>query len=176
MGSYIKEDVKVADELFLIVALLEREHPDRPGFSVKEILERATLENITGELRSGLSIHAYEHAVANLKPGSGKYRILYKTQQGKLRLLRAGDDVHPGRTGKIWPNLEDVPQKYAELIEWAKRRYSKGGSNQRSGSNPLNNSNQPRWLEGIFQMRGLGKKLWAEEDADEYVSKLRENW
>jgi len=170
MGAYLKDDVKVADELFIIVALLERENPDRRCFSVKEILERARRENITGEdLRSGLSIHAYEHAVANLKPGSAKYRILYRTPQGKLRLLRAGDDVHPGRTGKIWPNPEELPQKYWELVEWAKDRYKKR-------ENPPGGSNRPRWLDGVFQMRGLGKKLWAGEDADEYVSKLRENW
>ena len=170
MGAYVKDDIKVADELFVIVALLERENPDRAGFSVKEILERARRENVTGqELRSGLAIHAYEHAVANLKPGSGKYRILYKTRQGKLRLLRAGDDVHSGRTGKIWPNPVELPRKYGELIEWAKDRYNKG-------ENSSGESNPPRWLDGIFQMRGLGKKLWGGEDPDQYVRKLRENW
>ena len=162
--TYVKRDLKVADEVFLIMAILQREKPDQSGFSVKELLTRARKENITGELRSGLSIHAYEHAVANMKPGFGKYRILYKTPEGKLRLLRAGDDVHPERTGKIWPNPEEVPERYRPLIAWAKKQYSQ----QKTPSS--------RWLEGIFQMRGLGKKLWAGQDADEYVKQLRKDW
>lgn len=35
---------------------------------------------------------------------------------------------------------------------------------------------EPRWLEGIFEMRGIGKELWRGEDPDEYVRKLREGW
>jgi len=33
-----------------------------------------------------------------------------------------------------------------------------------------------RWLEGIFQMEGMGRELWRGEDADDYVRRLRENW
>lgn len=33
-----------------------------------------------------------------------------------------------------------------------------------------------RWLDGIFQLRGLGKKLWRGEDPDEYVLNLRQGW
>lgn len=162
--AYVKDEIKVADEAFLIVALLQRENPGRAGFSVREIVTRAEQENIAGKLRPGVKQHAYEHAVANIKPGSGKYRMLYRTSERKLRLLRAGDDVHPERTGKIWPDPEEVPERYRELIVWAQKQYGKETA-------PAN-----RWLEGIFQMRGLGKKLWAGEDADRYVSKLREDW
>jgi hypothetical protein len=28
----------------------------------------------------------------------------------------------------------------------------------------------------LLQLRGSGKKLWAEEHADEYVRRLREDW
>jgi hypothetical protein len=163
MSTYVKDDVKVADELFLIVALLQRENPNRSGFSVKEIMARAEQEKITSELRPGVKQHAYEHAVANLKPG-GKYRILYKMPDGKLRLLRGGDHVHPERTGKIWPNPEEVPERYRPLIAWAKKQYAQ----QKMPSS--------RWLEGVFQMRGMGKKLWGNQDPDEYVNQLRKDW
>ena len=127
-------------------------------------MARAEQENMTGTLRPGVKQHAYEHAVANIKPGSGKYKMLYRTVEGKLRLLRAGDDVHAGRTGKIWPNPEEVPERYRHLIDWAQKQYAR------------QKSDRGRWLEGVFQMRGLGKKLWAGQDADAYVNQLRRDW
>ena len=66
--------------------------------------------------------------------------------------------------GKIWPEPEDVPPQYRELIDWAKQRYGKAAPRQ------------VRWLDGILQMRGMGRELWKGEDPDEYVRKLRENW
>ncbi len=36
---------------------------------------------------------------------------------------------------------------------------------------PISESNDP-----ILQMRGLGKEIWADTDADEYVRSLRANW
>jgi hypothetical protein len=78
--------------------------------------------------------------------------------------LRSGDEVHPERTGKTWPDLEDVPPQYHELIEWAKQQYGTGSQRR------------TRWLDGIFQLRGLGRELWRGEDPDGYVRKLRENW
>jgi hypothetical protein len=71
--------------------------------------------------------------------------------------LRSGDPVHPERTGKIWPDPEDVPPQYAELIEWAKQA-------------------QSRWLGGVFQSRGMGRELWQGDDPDAYVRRLREDW
>jgi len=90
--------------------------------------------------------------------------MLYATGGRTRRLLRSGDEVHPERTGKTWPDLEDVPPQYHELIEWAKQQFGKGSQRR------------IRWLDGIFQLRGLGRELWRGEDPDEYVRKLRENW
>ena len=162
--DYTKMDIKVADELFVAVALLQREHPEKEAFSVQEILKRAKEENLAGSLRPGLKVHAYSHAVANLPAHGGKYRILYKISNGKLRLLQAGDDVHPDRTQKIWPNPEEVPERYRPLIAWAQKQYAQ------------QKSQRGRWLDGIFQMKGLGKKLWAGQDADAYVNQLRKDW
>jgi hypothetical protein len=90
--------------------------------------------------------------------------MLYATANNRRRLLRAGDDVHPERTGKIFPDSEDLPPQYRELITWAKERYGRGGGK------PV------RWLEGVFQMAGTGRDVWKDEDPDEYVRKLREGW
>ena len=55
-------------------------------------------------------------------------------------------------------------KKYRELIEWSKQRY---GEENRGGDG---------WLEGILQLRGLGKEIWRGVDPDEYVRELREGW
>jgi len=156
--------IKVADEVFIAAALLHREHPEKDDFTVDEIVQRVTQENLFGEVRPGIQAHIYSHCVANRPPQPGPHRMLYATSTGTRRLLLVGDNVHPERIGKIFPDPEDVPSKYQELIDWAKQRYGKGPPGQ------------TRWLNGVFQMFGLGKELWKGEDPDEYVRKLREGW
>ena len=156
--------IKVADEVFLATALLHRENPDREDFTISEIVDRAGKENLAGELRPGVRVHASLHCIANRPPNPARYRMLYATGEVMRRLLLSQDDVHPGRTGKIWPDPEDIPKQYRELIDWAKQRF--GTATPR----------RDHWLSGILQMRGLGRELWREEDPDEYVRKLREDW
>jgi hypothetical protein len=156
--------IRAADETFLAVALLHRENPDDADFSIAEIVERATRENIAGHLRPGVQWHASLHCVANLAPNPARLRMLYATGEGRRRLLNPDDDVHPARTGKIFPNPEDVPERYRELIEWAKQRY---GEENRGGDG---------WLEGMLRLRGLDKEIWRGVDPDEYVRELREGW
>jgi hypothetical protein len=159
-------EIKVADETFIAIALLHRENPHQADFTVTEIVARAQKEHLTEVLRPGVRVHATLHCVANRPPNPGRYRMLYATGRDRRRLLQSGDSVHPDRKdGKTWPNLNEVPSKYDELIEWAKRRYWK-----EDGAAPST------WLDGILQLRGMGRELWKDEDADEYVRKLRENW
>jgi hypothetical protein len=157
-------EIKVADEVFLATALLHRENPEREDFTIGEIVERAAKENLFGQLRPGVRVHASLHCVANRAPNPGRYQMLYATGARTRRLLRSGDQVHPGRTGKIWPDPESVPPQYHDLIAWAKRQYGKGSPHR------------VRWIEGIFQLRGLGREMWQGEDPDEYVRKLRDTW
>jgi hypothetical protein len=154
--------IKVADEVFLATALLHRENPGREDFTISEIVERAAKENLSGMLKPGVRVYASLHCVANKAPNPARLRMLYATGKHTRRLLRSRDEVHPERTGKIWPEPERVPLRYLELIEWAKHQYRK--------------ENRTRWLDGIFQLRGLGTKLWRGEDPDEYVRNLRHGW
>lgn len=160
----IEIDLKVADEVFIATALLHRENPDREDFTVSEIADRAAMENIFGKQRPGVRIHASLHCVANKPPNPANYRMLYAVGQ-RRRLIKAGDPVHPGRIGKIWPTPDDIPEKYRELIDWAKQRY---GKEEIDTASP--------WLGSILAMRGMGAALWAGENPDEYVSRLREGW
>src|SRR5205085_6230908 len=132
----------VADEVFIAIALLHKENPECEDFTLSEIVARVQKENLSGAVRPGVRVHASSHCVANRAPNPGRYRMLYATAANRRRLLQAGDDVHPPRTGKMWPDPASVPARYHDLIEWAKQRYGK--------------INPARWMEGIFQLRGLG--------------------
>lgn len=168
--TYTKEHVKVADELYLIVALLHRENPHAKSFTIAEILDRAAKEGLgasRGDQRS-LRQHAYEHAAANVAPGKqgGRYRMVFKEENNRVRLLRQSDFVHPARHQKFRPNPGEVPERYHELLQWAERWQKKGG--EPKGNSP--------WLAGLHELRGLGKEIWRGVDADEYVRGLREGW
>jgi hypothetical protein len=155
--------VKVADEVWIATALLHRENPKREDFSVSEIVARAQRENINGELRPGVQVHAYLHCVANLPPNPARYRMLYATGKNTRRLFRQGDDFHPDRrTGKATPSKESIPVRYQALLAWYQNKFV--GKRKSEKSDP------------ILELRGLGKEIWVGEEADEYVSRLRGGW
>jgi hypothetical protein len=166
--TYRKASVKVADEFFLILALLHREQPDRRSFRVSEILKRALQEGLRNSDSNpgSLRAHASSHAIANEPPGKGgKYRIAYRENNGQVRLLEATDYVHPERSWKFYPSPDQIPEKYHELLNWAKQRSRLAEAQAPEG-----------WLEGVRQLRGLGRELWKGVDPDAYVSSLREGW
>ncbi len=179
-------DVGCAAEIFVATALLHREQPQRTDFTIQEIVDRAARENIAGRLRSGLNVHASQHCVANRAPNPAKHRMLFATGKHTRRLLLPSDEVHPGRTGKIFPDEGEVPEKYLRLLHWAKKRYEEGGSRPmpqpRTGDLKEQQTSKQaaetpqRWLESLFEMEGLGKEYWKDVDPDEFVRKLREGW
>lgn len=156
--------IKVADEVWIVTALLHRENPKREDFAVKEIVERANTESIHGKLRSGVYIHVSQHGVANRSVWSGRYRMLYATGKGRRRLFRPGDSYDPDREGgKILPNKEDIPEKYRGLIDWYNTKFIKMVKHD-SAEDPL------------LSLRGMWKGLWKDEKPDDYVRNLRKDW
>lgn len=151
----------VADEVWIATALLHREHPERKDFTVKEIVERARSEKLSGSLRPGVQVHAFQHCVANRDPNPATYRMLYATGKNTRRLYREGDDVHPRRKGKITPSLEYLPEKYRFLLEWYRTEYAPP---------------QDQWLQRIKKLAGAGREIFAGVDPDQYVRQLREGW
>ena len=66
--------------------------------------------------------------------------------------------------GKISPNLEDLPENWFRgLLTWY-RDWSAQAAGRPAADDPL------------LALRGSGKKLWANEHADDYVRRLREGW
>src|SRR5262245_35934457 len=89
--------VKIADQVWVVVALLHREHPERDDFSVDEILERARREPIAQPLRPGFHVHLTQHCVANRPPNPGRWRMLIESAPGSRRLFRPDDAYHAAR-------------------------------------------------------------------------------
>jgi len=156
--------VKVADEVWIATALLHREHPEAYDFTIEEIVARARHEGLHERLRPGVYVHAVLHCVANRPPNPGRYRMLFETSEGRRRLYRPGDPYHAEREGsKSCPNPEEIPSGYGVLLEWY-RDWSERANQKRLNDDPL------------LKAQGSGKRLWADEPADEYVRRLREGW
>ncbi len=163
-AARMDHSMRVADEAWVALALLHREQPERESFSAREILDRVKAEQATPELRPGVQAHIYLHNVANLEPNSARYRMFYKLPDDTYRLFRPRDQAHPSRKGKILPSREELPDQYHYLLDWYQSEYS------------AKDTNMPEEDDPILKMRGVGKEIWADTDADEYVRSLRSNW
>jgi len=90
--------------------------------------------------------------------------MLFATGKLDRRLYRRGDPYDRAREGaKILPERGELPSQYHWLLDWYRDQYDRGG-----GSADLRGS--------ILDLRGLGRALWADEDPDSYVRRLREGW
>lgn len=156
--------LKVADEVWIATVLLHREHPEDPDFTVDQIVQRARQEGISKPFRAGVYVHVVQHCVANRQPNPGRYRMLFESAPGRRRLFRKGDSYHPEREGgKIVPEKAALPRNYEGLLAWYEK-WSSALAVKARDADPL------------LALRGSGKRLWADEHADEYVRRLREAW
>jgi hypothetical protein len=164
MAVASKVHTKVADEVWIVTALLHRSHPKRQDFTIEEIMERARKEAGKEPLRPGVYAHVIQHCVANRSPSPGRYRMLFETAPGRRRLFRSGDIYDPAREGsKTIPNRQDIPSEYASLLDWY-CGWNRDNVEDRIKDDPL------------LALRGSGKHIWADEHADEYIRRLREGW
>jgi hypothetical protein len=160
----LQAGIKIADEVWIATALLHREHPDRPDFTTDEIIERARQEAITGELRPGVRVYVLLHCVANYPPNPARYRVLFATGKHARRLFRRGDAYNDARRDSTFlPERAAIPTRYHALLDWYDSDYAK----RLPALDPA---------DSILALSGLGKELWANEDPDEYVRRLREDW
>ncbi len=156
--------LKVADEVWMATALLHREHPEEADFEIDQIVQRAAKVARREPLRPGVYVHIVQHCVANRPPNPGRYRMLIETSPGRRRLFRTGDSYDAAREGsKTVPAIEDIPAKYADLLDWY-RGWNRDNVAERIKNDPL------------LALRGSGKHIWADEHADEYIRRLREGW
>lgn len=187
-SSLARTEITCTTEVFIATVLLHKEQAQREDFTIQEIVDRAAKENLAGRLRSGVNVHASQHCVANRKPNPSRHKMLYATGKHTRRLLLPMDDVHPERTGKIFPEREEVPEKYLSLLEWAKKRYERGTVVERRASLHSGRTapasvkgsvvpEQPHSrLQALLDLRLAGIHLANNEDPDDYVRRLREGW
>jgi hypothetical protein len=155
-------NISVADEVWIAVATLHNEHPQRRSFSEREIKEQVHALAVHPAFRAGVQWHISLHCVANLPPNPARLRMLYKLPDGTYRLFRPGDDYDPRRTGRSCPERQKIPAKYAGLLDWYQSTYSKAGAGE-SAAEP----------DPVLAMRGVGKEVWANIDADAFIRELR---
>jgi len=160
----MNKEIRVADEAWLGLALLHREHPDRESFTAREILDRVRAQHASSELRPGVQVHIHLHNVANVEKNSAPYRMFWKLADDTFRLFRPEDHAHATRRGKTKPKREELPQQYHYLLDWYENEYCGKAHAMKEEDDP------------ILQMRGVGKEIWAGTDPDEYVRSLRSNW
>jgi len=158
------EEVRVADECWITLALLHREHPEQVSFSPRQILNRLKQEKAHPEFRPGVQPHIYLHNVANIRPNSAKYRMFYRLDDGTLRLFRPGDDCDAARTGKTMPERSHLPRRYHQLLDWYENEYCSHRSQDDENGDP------------VLQMLGVGREIWIEEGADAFVARERGSW
>ena len=172
MDTQLISPLLIADRIWIATARLHQQMPLRSDFKKSEILETMKTEGLAdGVERSTLSAHLDQHCVANVPPSSGKYRMLYETTPGgNLRLFRPGDLTHPARVprrkpSKITPRREEIPQQYWHLLDW----YEVWSTQAHAPNAPIHWEDDP-----LIRLIGSGKHIWADEHADEYVNRLRE--
>jgi hypothetical protein len=169
MSTLAVPSIKLADEVWLSVLILHLDHTEREDFSIEEIMEFARNDSrrqALGTLRPGFYAHVVQHCVANRPPSPARYRLLLETGPGRRRLFRPGDPYHPEREGG-----KSIPQAVEDSRDYdfngALKQYSKwckGNDQDRIKADPL------------LALRGSGKHIWTDEDADTYIRRLREGW
>ncbi len=153
--------IKIADAVWLALAILHRSHPDRSSFTTEELTAAVRRLNL-GIKPQTLAAHIHSHTVANTKPNGGSYRMLIRLDDNSRRLFRQGDPVHRDRKGKTKPKRAEIPPEFHDLLDWYDREYSNDTS--RKEEDP------------IEAMWGLGREIWSGTDADSYVASLRAGW
>ncbi|MBI4338356.1 MAG: hypothetical protein HY680_00205 [Chloroflexi bacterium] len=118
-----KTPIKVADQVWIALALLLRGNTEAEGFSVSQIKDRVRQE--FGHVAPGIEPHIRQHCLADKEPRPGRYRMLVKVAKDKYRLFREGDFFHPDReNAKTKPHREEIPELYHSLLAWYAEEYA----------------------------------------------------
>jgi len=157
-------ELKVADECWIALATLVRDNPQRSAFPAREIIDMAS--RMFGTARPGWTPHIYQHNVANVAPSSATYRMFSKVTGG-YRLYRKGDPVAPGRSGKLHPDPEDLPDEYRPLVDWYLSSYHAARVAPQTADSE----------DSLLRLIGVGKDMWKEVGGGEaYIRQMRESW
>ena len=148
--------LKVADEVWLALALLHQDHPLRAGFQSSEIFQRAQSLHPGLPCRRGVRAHISGHCVANRKPSPNRLRMLYRNADGTFRLFRDGDDCHPERyRGRTMPARDALPQRYWHLADWYINDYRTAYSPSANGDSVASGRRQLKVADEVWVATAL---------------------
>ena len=122
MTGLPETNIRVADQVWIALALLTSEDPARDGFTGSEVRERVRQE--FGGVPPGIVTHIAQHCVATKPVSPSRNRMI--TKRGSLNsLYREGDSCHPDRMdGKVHPRMQDLPPRYQGLLAWYQNSYA----------------------------------------------------
>ena len=161
----IMKIMSAADLVWVAMASLTKESPERTGFSHDDVRSRVyELEPHHGFEDTTVRTHVTNHCVANKKPDPGKHRKLYLNPDGSYRLYWPSDPCDPRRRdGKTLPDPNRIPTKYRDLLAWYRASHAK--------------AERVPVEDPILALLGVGKELWRELGGGEtFIRELRENW
>jgi hypothetical protein len=151
-------DLTVADAVWVGAALLHEKRGEGP-FSTEEIVKSVQDHHLTRGAYRSIWQHVNQHCVANRKAQPNRARMLTATGHGDRRLFRDGDRFDPERAGgRTCPDWAKLPAEYDYLRQWYQTIWNKPTAEE----DPL--------LAAI----GIGREIWADQHADEYVAELRD--
>ena len=122
MSTLSNTNTKIADQVWIALALLTRESANHTGFSASAIKERIRKE--FGSISPGAATHIAQHSLATKPASPSRNRMI--TKHGSLNYLyREGDPYHPDRKdGKVLPKPQEIPSEYHDLLAWYGSSYA----------------------------------------------------
>ena len=171
METEVETKFVAADRVWVAVALLHQNFPERGDFTKDEIILKLKSEGLTdAHTLATFAKFIDQHCVSNLgSSGNHNYGLLFQPRPEKRRLFRPGDLTNPSRTRrsrlpKSLPAKGQIPSKYWHLLDWYEGWSRQGGDQFPS----LSWEDDP-----LILLIGSGREIWADEHADEYVNNLR---
>ena len=77
-----------------------------------------------GLVRPGVPVHISRQCVADAKPDTGRYRMLYRTSLGQYRLFGSADPCHRDwEDGRVTSKLEEMLMEFRGLLPWYEEEY-----------------------------------------------------
>ena len=157
--------LSAADAVWVATALLHQSNPKKPGFLTADIVAEVIRRKLTDTQERTIYQHVTQHCVANREPKPNRPRMLLALGQGIRRLWIPGDKEDPNRAGAPFrPEAANLPEEFLPLLKWYKTEFM-------PKMRPNNKVEDP-----LLALIGHGKHTWADEHADEYVRRLREEW
>lgn len=121
------ENPSTPNAVWIALAQLHKDNPDRVAFRVREIVDAVKRLHLQGNVtEETVRTHISSHCVANKPPRPDTHRKLVKLSQGMYRLYVDGDYFDERRSsGQTVPLPDMIPQGFHHLLDWYYNEYAK---------------------------------------------------